>query len=110
LHQFAEDFFGVKLTEMTDRAKYPVYADDMKVFEVREKTNGKLIGLFYDDYYTRGDAKRAGAWMEQRTSRMEKDGNVVTPVIINNCNFKKGAAGQPTLLTHRDVETMFHEF
>ncbi|HTK83925.1 MAG TPA: M3 family metallopeptidase [Patescibacteria group bacterium] len=110
LHQFAEEFFGITLTEMTDRSQYPVYADDMKVYEVREKSDGSLIGLFYEDYYTRGDAKRAGAWMEQLNSRIEKDGKVVTPVVINNCNFKKGADGQPTLLTHRDVETMFHEF
>ncbi|KDO33215.1 hypothetical protein SPRG_02025 [Saprolegnia parasitica CBS 223.65] len=90
------------------------YHPDVKVYEVRETTadddEDKLVAIFFHDCYAR-KGKRSGAWMSSfRTqSRNENDTRVI-PVIINNCNFVKGANGQPALLSFRNVKTLFHEF
>lgn len=75
-------------------------------WEVHDE-DGKTIGLFMADYYTR-EGKSGGAWMDDLISGSTRSGDL--PVIINNANFKKPADGEPTLLTWDDVETVFHEF
>ncbi|MBI1212843.1 MAG: M3 family peptidase [Alphaproteobacteria bacterium] len=84
----------------------PTYHPDMRVFEVRR--DGKHMGMWYFDPYAR-DGKRSGAWMnEYRTQeRFKKD---VAPIVSNNCNYVKGKAGEPILISWDDATTMFHEF
>jgi peptidyl-dipeptidase Dcp len=91
--------------------KYPVYADDMRVFEVYDKKDGGLIGVFYTDYYERPGEKRPGAWMNAfRNAGLDASGTMHVPHVINVCNYAKPAPGAPTLLSLNDVTTLYHEF
>ncbi len=86
----------------------PVFHPDVTVFEVKDKTSGKHIGLWYFDPYAR-DGKRSGAWMNAYRPQYRLDGETTTQV-SNNSNFIKGKAGEPVLISWDDAVTMFHEF
>ena len=96
--------FGLELRERTDLPKYHV---DVRTWEVR-RGDGELVGIFYGDYYARPE-KRSGAWMSSLRDQQRMDGSV-TAVVTNNLNFNKPPAGKPTLLSHDDALTLFHEF
>lgn len=99
----AARLFGVTLKERTD---LPVYHPDVRVFDVYDAT-GTQIGLFYADYYAR-PSKRGGAWMD---SFVDQSGLLGTKaVVVNVLNIPKPPAGQPTLLSFDDTNTLFHEF
>jgi peptidyl-dipeptidase Dcp len=100
----ARRLFGLSFKERTD---LPRYHPDVRLWEVFGD-DGKLIGLFYGDYFTR-PSKRGGAWMSAFRSQERLDGEVV-PVIVNVLNFVKGAPGDPVLLSLDDARTLFHEF
>ncbi|MDR2824698.1 MAG: M3 family metallopeptidase [Prevotellaceae bacterium] len=86
----------------------PLYNKDAETFEVND-ADGTLLGLLYTDYFPRA-GKRAGAWMNNVCDQYVKDGKDHRPVIVNIGNLTKGKAGEPSLLTIDDVETVFHEF
>jgi peptidyl-dipeptidase Dcp len=100
----ATRLFGVTFTERTD---IPVWHPDVRVFEVRDVL-GRHKALFYGDYFAR-PSKRSGAWMTSLRDQQKLD-SAVTPLVINVCNFAKGANGQPSLLSPDDARTLFHEF
>ena len=72
---------------------------------------GQLVGQFYLDQPAR-TGKRGGAWMDDVRARWLRPdtGQLQTPVAHLVCNFADGVDGQPPLLTHDDVTTLFHEF
>ncbi|MFZ1702409.1 MAG: M3 family metallopeptidase [Pyrinomonadaceae bacterium] len=86
----------------------PVFHPDVTVYEVKDKTTGKHIGLWYFDPYAR-DGKRSGAWMNEYREQSRIDGETTT-IVSNNSNFVKGKPGEPVLISWDDAETMFHEF
>ncbi len=92
----------------TPRADVPAWHPDVRVWDVRVADGGEKIGLFFGDYFAR-PSKRSGAWMTSLRDQHKLDGDV-RPLIVNVCNFAKGAAGQPTLLSFEDARTLFHEF
>ena len=85
-----------------------VYHPDVRVWEVKDKTSGKHIGLWYFDPYARA-GKRSGAWMQTYRSQ-EKFKGAVTTIVSNNSNFVKGKDGAPVLISWTDATTLFHEF
>ncbi|CCQ10499.1 Dipeptidyl carboxypeptidase Dcp [Pseudoalteromonas luteoviolacea B = ATCC 29581] len=99
--------FNFEFTEVPE-GKVPVFHEDVKVWEVKDKTTGKHIGLWYLDPFAR-KGKRSGAWATTYRSYTTFDGetNVLSS---NNSNFVKGAEGKPTLISWSDAETYFHEF
>ena len=99
----ANRLYGLTFTERTDLTGYH---PDVRVWEVKNE-DGTGLGLFLGDYYTR-DTKNGGAWMNSlvHQSRLLDE----PPVVINNLNIPKPAAGEPTLLTFDQVVTAFHEF
>ncbi len=99
----ATKLYGISFKERHD---FPVYSDDMRVFELFNE-DGSAIGLFYTDFYKR-DNKSGGAWMSEIVGQSKLLNN--KPVIYNVCNFKKPAEGEPALISYDDVTTMFHEF
>ncbi|WP_298942309.1 M3 family metallopeptidase [uncultured Microbacterium sp.] len=99
----ATELYGVTFTERRD---LPGYHPDVRVFELHN-ADGSALGLFLLDLYTR-DSKRGGAWMNSIVSQSRLRGT--DPVVVNNLNVPKPAAGQPTLLTLDEVTTLFHEF
>ena len=86
----------------------PVYHPDVKVWEVKDKTSGKLVGVWYFDPYAR-EGKRSGAWMNAYR-RQEKMDKPVTTIVSNNANFVKGKPDEPVLISWDDATTLFHEF
>ena len=88
-----------------------VWHQDVKFFRIERE--GKLIGQFYLDLYTRS-GKRGGAWMNDARGRRLLDERVQTPVAYLTCNFTEPAVvnGQvkPAFFTHDEVNTLFHEF
>jgi peptidyl-dipeptidase Dcp len=63
------------------------------------------VAVFIGDYFARG-SKRSGAWCSAMRSQRKLGGDV-RPIVVNVCNFAKGA---PTLLSYDDARTLFHEF
>ena len=100
----ATRLFGVTFAERKD---IPVWHPDVRVWEVKDRA-GKHKALFYGDYFAR-PSKRSGAWMTSLRDQQKLDGEVA-PLIINVCNFSKGADGEPSLLSPDDARTLFHEF
>lgn len=86
----------------------PVVHPDVKVWEVKHKKTGDHIGLWYFDPYARA-GKRSGAWMNAYRTQ-ENFKAPVAPIVSNNSNFVKAAAGEPVLLSFSDASTLFHEF
>ncbi len=99
----ASALYGVSFTERTDIS---AYHPDARVFELHN-ADGSELGLFVLDLYTR-DTKRGGAWMNSIVSQSALRGT--RPIVVNNLNVPKPAAGRPTLLTLDEVTTLFHEF
>jgi len=100
----ATRLFGVTFTELKD---VPVWHPDVRVWEVKGP-DGKHKALFYGDYFARS-SKRSGAWMTSLRDQQKLDGEIA-PLVINVCNFAKGADGEPSLLSPDDARTLFHEF
>ena len=100
----AGKLFNFSFTPVTN---VPVYHPDIKVWEVKDITSGRHIGLWYFDPYAR-EGKRSGAWMNSyRTQQKLQD---VTTIVSNNSNFVKGRPGEPVLISWDDAITLFHEF
>ena len=100
----ATRLFGITFAERRD---VPVWHPDVRVWEVKDAA-GKHKALFYGDYFAR-PSKRSGAWMTSLRDQQKLDGEVA-PLILNVCNFSKGADGEPSLLSPDDARTLFHEF
>ena len=99
----ATKLFGITFKERPDLT---TYHSEARAFEVFNEDGSKL-GLFIGDFYTR-DSKRGGAWMNNLVDQNFLLGQL--PVVCNNLNIPKPAAGQPTLLTYDEIVTLFHEF
>ena len=81
---------------------------DVEFFEIRG-ADGETRGHFWLDLYTR-KGKRGGAWMGECRSRRRRGDAVETPVAWLVCNFSPPSGGRPSLLSHDEVTTLFHEF
>lgn len=99
--------FDFNFKEITD-GSIPVFHEDVKVFEVTNKTTGDHVGLFYLDPYAR-KGKRSGAWATTYRSYTSFDGET-NVLASNNSNFVKGNEGEPILVSWDDATTFFHEF
>ncbi|WP_088330399.1 M3 family metallopeptidase [Lacimicrobium sp. SS2-24] len=91
-----------------EEGSVPVFHEDVKVWEVTDKTSGEHIGLWYLDPFAR-QGKRSGAWAYSYRNHTTFDGEQ-TVLSSNNSNFVKGKPGEPVLISWDDAETYFHEF
>ena len=97
------------LFEVNIRAdKAPVWHPGVSFFRIER--DGQLVGQFYLDPSAR-KGKRGGAWMDDVRARWLRPdtAQLQTPIAHLVCNFAEGLNGQPALLTHDDVITLFHE-
>jgi len=101
----AGELFNFSFTPVTN---VPVFHPDVRVWEVKDKTSGKHIGLWYFDPYARA-GKRSGAWMNAYRSQERLNGEITT-IVSNNSNFVKGKPGEAVLISWDDAVTLFHEF
>ena len=88
----------------------PKWHDDVRYFEVLDDENEEPIAVFYLDPFSRPENKRGGAWMNTCLSRRKVDGVLQIPVAHLVCNSTPPVGDQPSLMTFREVETLFHEF
>ncbi len=105
LFEIAARLYGITIRARTG---VPVWHADARYYEIRAR-GGELIGGFYGDFCAR-EHKRGGAWMGEVTVRKRLATGTALPVANLVCNFAPPSAGQPALLTHSDVVTLFHEF
>ena len=96
--------------EFTPTDAYPVYHEDVRVFEVHKRGSEKeFIGLFYADFHPRA-TKSPGAWMTGFYQQGHFRGKLVRPHVAIVCNFTKPTNDRPSLLSFGEVRTLFHEF
>ncbi|MEU5211667.1 M3 family metallopeptidase [Streptomyces sp. NPDC020742] len=95
--------YGITVTERPDLV---AYHPDARVFEVHD-ADGSPLGLYIGDFHAR-PSKRGGAWENELVQQSHLLGH--RPVVVNNLNVAKPAEGEPTLLTWKEVGTLFHEF
>ncbi len=103
----AGELFNFNFTPVPEGA-VPVFHEDVKVWEVTDKTTGAHVGLWYLDPFAR-QGKRSGAWATSYRSHETFNGKK-TVLSSNNSNFVKGAPGEPVLISWDDARTYFHEF
>lgn len=103
LKETTQRLFGLKMVERTD---IPTWNTGIRTFDVFE-ADGRRVGLFYADWFTR-DTKQPGAWMNE--IRTQNGLERLTPQVVNNCNYTPPAKGERALVSYDDAETMFHEF
>lgn len=87
---------------------YPVWHKDVQVFEVEDAAGSAFIGTLYADFHPR-TGKNSGAWKTSYRDQGLYNGKVERPVVAIVCNFTKPTPDKPSLLTHDEVLTLFHE-
>ncbi len=105
MFQVVERLYGVRFIEVEG---VDAWHPDVRFYEIRD-ADGTVRGQFYFDLYARPN-KRGGAWMDTCQSRLVTRDRCQIPVAYMTCNFTPPVDGKPALLTHDEVETLFHEF
>ncbi len=103
-----ERIFGVKVVPHA-AGDVEVWHPEVSYYDVHDAA-GRHLGSFYADWHPR-ESKRGGAWMNYLiTGGPQPDGTHAPHLGLICGNLTPPAAGKPALLTHREVETVFHEF
>ncbi|MFM2091472.1 MAG: Oligopeptidase [Planctomycetota bacterium] len=106
LFAVVERLFGVVIRDTT--GSVPGWHPDVRHFTIRQ--GGDDIATFFLDPYSRPADKRGGAWMNSAVGRRRfADGRLRRPIAYLVCNQTAPADGKPSLMTFREVETLFHE-
>lgn len=107
MFDLVERLFAVRIAPLAGVA---TWHPDVSVYSLAH-ADGEWIGAFYLDPYSRPETKRGGAWMDECIGRRRLAvGGLQLPVAYLVCNFTPPQPGQPALLTHDEVLTLFHEF
>lgn len=111
LFALSNRLFGITI-EAAD-GETPVWHDDVRFFHIRGE-DGERIASFFLDPFSRPAEKRGGAWMDDCKGRsklhVEQPGTVRLPVAYLICNGTPPVGDKPSLMSFREVETLFHEF
>ena len=115
------ELYGIRFTqkptaciqegELLPEGAVEVWHPEVLFYEVHDEESGEHLGSFYADWYPR-DTKRAGAWMDCLSCGLPPmNGKPRLPHLALMCgNMSKPVGGKPALLTHYEVQTVFHEF
>ena len=111
LFDLVQRLFGVRIAPADNDASR--WHADVRYFKVLDESGEQIAGFFYDPY-SRPEDKRGGAWMDDCLSRrwLDVDGErtLQVPVAHLVCNQTPPVDDKPSLMTFREVETLFHEF
>ena len=105
LFAVVERLFGLDIAKVDG---VDTWHPDVEVFRINDAA-GRLRGIFYLDLFAR-PGKRGGAWMDECMVRRRSAQGVQHPVALLTCNFTPPVDGHPSLLTHDELITLFHEF
>ncbi len=105
LFAIVQRVFGVSLRR---RDGIDVWHPDVRYYDLLDADGQVFAGAYFDLYARSG--KRSGAWMDVCINRFRHAGRLQQPVAFLTCNFAPPTATTPSLLTHDDVLTLFHEF
>lgn len=105
LFDLVHRLYGIRVTH---KKSVPVWDAAVRFYEVHDQ-DGSLLGGFYADWYPR-ENKRGGAWMDALITGGPSPGGFHPHLGLICGNLTPPVAGKPALLTHREVETIFHEF
>ncbi|MDP9171624.1 MAG: M3 family metallopeptidase, partial [Acidobacteriota bacterium] len=105
MFSIVERLYGIQVLQRTD---VPVWNKDVRYYEVHDRM-GVLLGAFYADWFPR-ENKRDGAWMEAFITGVDQPGKPEPHAGCICGNMTPPVGNAPALLTHREVETIFHEF
>lgn len=104
LFEVVNRLYGVTIIE---EFGFDTYHEDVRLFSV--SADGEVIAQFYFDLYARSH-KRGGAWMDDCRIRRSGRNGLQLPVAYLVCNFTPPVGDEPSLLTHNELTTLFHEF
>ena len=109
MFEIVQRLYGIRVLE---KPGVPVWDPQVKYYQIHDETrpaNNTLIGAFYADWFPR-ENKRGGAWMDAFITGVAF-GNRLEPHAGLICgNLTPPVGDRPSLLTHREVQTIFHEF
>jgi len=101
-----ERIFNIEVKPADGTAE--VWHPDVQFFNVYDKDTQEHIASFYLDPYSRPADKRGGAWMDVCVGKSEAVKRQI-PVAYLTCNGSPPVGDTPSLMTFREVETLFHE-
>ena len=105
LYHTAGQLFGLS---MVPDQSIATWHEDVRFFWLQDDGGQRFAGM-YMDLFARND-KRGGAWMDICLSRRQTKEATQLPMAYLTCNFAPPVGDQPCLMTHDDVQTLFHEF
>src|SRR5437762_737777 len=102
-----QSIFGLKFEKITAPYKW---IDDLQLYLVSDSGTGEPLGMFYLDMFPREGKFNHFAKFDIISGKLLPDGKYQRPTVALLCNFPPATGDKPSLLTHQDVETLFHEF
>ena len=102
-----QDIFGLKFEQVAAPNKW---IEDLQLYVVTDAASGEPLGMFYLDMFPREGKYNHFAQFGIIEGKRLSDGRYQRPTVALMCNFPPPAEGKPSLLSHSDVETLFHEF
>jgi thimet oligopeptidase len=102
-----QSIFGLKFDRIDPPFKW---IDDLQLYVVSDSTSGEPLGMFYLDMFPREGKFNHFAQFDIISGKLMPDGKYQRPTVALLCNFPPATDDKPSLMTHSDVETLFHEF
>lgn len=113
LFEITQNLYGIEYREVTEQADArgtPLWHEDVRLFEVWDSNTDEQLGEFYIDLHPRDNKYTHAAQWGLVQHKVWADGTVQLPVAALVCNFTKPTDDKPSLMTHDETETFFHEF
>ncbi len=102
-----QNIFGLKFDQVQAPFKW---IDDLQLYVVTDSGTGEPLGIFYLDMFPREGKFNHFAEFEIINGKLLPTGKYQRPTVALLCNFPPPSSDKPSLMTHTDVETLFHEF
>lgn len=102
-----QGIFGLKFEQIAAPYKW---ISDLQLWAVSDAASGEPLGLFYLDMFPRDGKFNHFAEFEIIGGKQLPDGKYQRPTVTLLCNFPPATGDKPSLLSHVEVETLFHEF
>ncbi len=102
-----QNIFGLKFEKITASYKW---VDDLQLYLVTDSSTSEPLGMFYLDMFPRDGKFNHFAQFNIIDGKLLPNGKYQRPTVVLLCNFPPPSADKSSLMTHTDVETLFHEF